>query len=155
MRGMIDFSGVMDWAFAWRSICQKGNIRPVEEEFCPAQSSSSKRPLVRTKSGVWAEESKPQHVIYVNHVGCLVTSVLCCRLGKDSAVWWSAWKVSCHHWWADYTRLMYFLCSPPVKVKVNKTAAGEYCRSKPWRAVQYDLAVATIRLAKWAKLACD
>ena len=46
-------------------------------------------------------------------------------------------------------------CVFPLTAKVNKTAADERCRYKPWLAVQYVLAVATIRLAKCAKLACD
>lgn len=43
----------------------------------------------------------------------------------------------------------------PLIGKVNKAAAGDCCTSRPWLAAQYDLAVATIRLAKWAKLARD
>lgn len=42
MSGMMNFSGEMDWTYAWMSDCQKGNITPAEVEFCPAQSPFSK-----------------------------------------------------------------------------------------------------------------
>lgn len=48
-----------------------------------------------------------------------------------------------------------FLAFPFLKAKVNKTAADEHCRCKLGPAIQYDLAVASIRFVKWAKLACD
>lgn len=39
--------------------------------------------------------------------------------------------------------------------EMNKTAADEHCSYTPWLVIQYVLAVARIRLAKWSKLACD
>lgn len=48
-----------------------------------------------------------------------------------------------------------FLAFPFLKAKVNKTAADEHCRCKLGPTIQYDLAVASIRFVKWAKLACD
>lgn len=97
-----------DWALAWRSDCQKGNIRPAEVDFCPAQSSSSKH-LGRRKQGVWAGESEPQRVIDIIHIDHLITSMLFSRL---DCVWWSAWNISCHYWLVDYATLLSFLCFP-------------------------------------------
>lgn len=42
-RGKLDLSGESDRVLAWRSDCQKGNIKSAEVELSPAQSSSSKK----------------------------------------------------------------------------------------------------------------